>query len=220
MEIGSIGSSLGDIQSRMQALRSGKRNITKDELNEVQSALQSSGAKVPKQLQELSKNFDTIDKNGDGISAAELDSFTSGRGEKNGAATAATSNRNAGLTRDDLISMQQMSSKMGFGAPPGMDKLVQNFDKYAGDDGKLSQDEMKSFASENGIQLPPGGPPSGPPSGLNFQLGGSDSRGSKDDDENGLAKSLRALVAGRYQKQNDATGLIDWSSLLGSGTKA
>ena len=47
MSIGSVGSSLSNIQDRFQSFQSGKTNITKDDLKDIQSKLKSNGKNVP-----------------------------------------------------------------------------------------------------------------------------------------------------------------------------
>ena len=224
MSIGSVGSSFSNIQARFQSFQSGKTNITKDDLKNIQSEFTAHGKKAPKEFDELSKNFDKIDTNGDGISSKELSSYAKSQGASIPSSGFPGSGTPPAMTKDDLIAMQSKMAQLGGQAPKGLDKLIGNFDKYAGSDGKLSADEFKSFADENGIQMPSGGPPSaGGASGaggasdltskfLDQLLGSSDDDKKKKESKNtqsdkeSLSSSLKKLVTERYSANSKSFG--------------
>jgi hypothetical protein len=63
------------------------------------------------------------------------------------------------ITKTDLVAMRDRAAQSGEQAPPGIDKLVDNFDKAAGEGGKMTADQFRSYASDNGVTLP--SPPKG-----------------------------------------------------------
>ena len=64
------------------------------------------------------------------------------------------------ITKADLGAMKSRIEAMGGQAPDGLDKLVANFDKAAGNGGSMTLAQFKSYAKDNGVDLPtPGGGP-------------------------------------------------------------
>ena len=233
MSVGNVGSSLSSMQDRFKSFQSGKSNITKSDLEDIQSKFKSSGKSAPKVLEDLSKKFDKIDTNGDGISINELKSYGQGRGITipTGFPPQAYGGEGApkDLSKDDLVAMQSKMSQMMGKAPEGMDKLISNFDKYAGEDGKLSVDEFKSFADENGIKMPSGGmlPSSNntvgedqdPFSALLKSLGSSsddeDEKNKKKSESESLGDTLKKFVSGKYSKtSSNYSNSIDLTQFL------
>lgn len=130
------------------------------------------------------------------------------------------SGNSKGMSKSDLVSMQSQISKMGGSAPKGMDKLISNFDKYAGDDGALSKDEMSTFAKDNGIELPSGPPPqlSGSQGFDLSQLSGGSKKkknsdgsdsDSDDDSSNSILSALKKLVSKKYSQNSNENNQDD-----------
>ena len=74
-----------------------------------------------------------------------------------------------GVSKQDLVDLRDRLSGAGVAAPAGLDKLIGNFDKAAGDGGRLSISQFKQFAQDNGVTLPDAAqpPPGGaPPRGV------------------------------------------------------
>ena len=164
MNIGTSGSSLSALQDRMKAFQSGKGTITKDDIASAKKLISSSGQKLPDKLSELENNFDKIDTNGDGISVSELQKYALSSGTSrpggyppfNMSEFGSPQGEPPTLSKDDLSNIKASLAANGQSTDM-IDKLTQNFDKYAGDDGKLSADEFKAFAKDNGIKEPASG---------------------------------------------------------------
>ena len=65
------------------------------------------------------------------------------------------------LSKSDVPRIQSQMSSEGAAGADKLSELVDNFDQHAGNDGKSSTSEFKSFASQNGISLPQPPSPSG-----------------------------------------------------------
>jgi len=73
------------------------------------------------------------------------------------------------VTKAGLEEMKKRIEESGGQVPEGLDKLIENFDEAAGDDGKMTFEEFKAYAKDNGVELPepPKGGPQGPPPSSN-----------------------------------------------------
>lgn len=58
------------------------------------------------------------------------------------------------LTREDLAQIKNKISESGGEGADKIDNLIQNFDQYDKGTGKISLDQFKSYAEQNGISLP------------------------------------------------------------------
>lgn len=147
--ISSSDSSLSAIRDRFQAFRSGKSNITKDELKAIKDEF---GSKNP--ASKLYDNYDKVDLNGDGVSFEELQTY-------------AKTNKSSfqgppSLTKDQLTEMRDKISSSDSERAGDLDKLIQNFSSADSDgDGSIGGDEFKTYAEANGFAAPPDGPPPG-----------------------------------------------------------
>jgi Ca2+-binding EF-hand superfamily protein len=163
LSIGSISSQLGAIQERWQALHSSKGTLSKSDLETVKN-----------NAEQFLSNFGTIDTNGDGISADELQIYA----KANGMSLPAGNTLFGGLggfpgggfggrgpmggeppsmSKDELTAMKDKMTAHAQEASEGLGKLIDAFAQVDTDgDGKASASEIKTFADANGITLPHG----------------------------------------------------------------
>jgi hypothetical protein len=113
------------------------------------------------------------------------------------------------ITKSGLEEMKKQIEESGGQVPEGLDKLIENFDEAAGDDGKMTFKEFKAYAAENGvtIQDPPKGgaaggkPPAGgpPPAGAAGSARSGSSTSSSTSSSDGVSNmsdaELMALAA-------------------------
>lgn len=173
MSIGSIGSnpfSSTSLASQLQQFRSGKTSISKDDLEAAKSAFAAAGQSTTG-VDNLIDSFSKIDTNNDGsINSSELKTY---EGAQGGGRAHHHHRGPKEMTKDDLSAMEQSISQNG-GSTDGLDQIIQNFDSAdANKDGKLSFDEMKTYADANGISLP------GPKSATASAASGSAQQGSE-----------------------------------------
>src|SRR5262245_28873827 len=113
MSINSIdngSSGFAGIGAKIRDFRDGKLNISRDDLEETKSSLQSLGLKTTA-LDKVLGDFDNIDANQDGISFSELSAYI---GNKLGTKDAASSHpRTKSFSLDDLKSLREKISETG-----------------------------------------------------------------------------------------------------------
>ena len=61
------------------------------------------------------------------------------------------------ITKDDLVQMRDHAAQTGAPAPAGLDKLIAGFDKVAGEGGKMTHAQFRSYAADQGVTLPSAG---------------------------------------------------------------
>jgi len=112
------------------------------------------------------------------------------------------------ITRSGLEEMRDRIRQSGGEVPDGLDTLIENFDEAAGSSGKMTFEQFKAFAAENGVTLPdpPKGAGGGPPrseqaaSGQKVDSGSgstSVSTSSADDDVSSLSDAALMIRAAR-----------------------
>ena len=128
------------------------------------------------------------------------------------------------LSKDDLTRIKDGISKAGGQGADKIDDLIKNFDKYdTGGTGKISIDQFKSYANQNGIDLPK--PPQG---GRPSPQGGEDPLQSlrpAGDQGNVRQAVTKAAVAGLVSKyassvSNSNTTVEQTATSDTSGTQA
>jgi Ca2+-binding EF-hand superfamily protein len=190
-----------------QMTRSGKANITQDDLSQMESQMETLGMDVPDFLSQIQANFDKIDVNGDGISSDELQTYAKANGLKLPGQNSA-SGMNGGtppvMSKDDLTKMRDEMSANGDSAADGITQLIDNFDSADTDqDGMVSFDEAQAYAEANNITSMLQGPP--PPQGAAGMNGGPPPAMSKDD----LTKMRDDMSANGDSAADGITQLID-----------
>jgi hypothetical protein len=111
------------------------------------------------------------------------------------------------VTKSGLEEMRDRIEKSGGQVPDGLDTLIEKFDAAAGSSGKMTFDEFKSFAKENGVTIqdpPKGSAPQGgrPPAGgrAGATGGGAAPRGSSETSSSSTSSSTSS---------DDVTSLTD-----------
>ena len=108
----------------------------------------------------------------------------------------------AEITKSGLESMRDRITKGGGTVPAGLDTLIEKFDAAAGSGGKMTLEQFKSFAKENGVTIPEpakrgasgGKPPAGGGGRAGAAGGGGASTSSSDDVTSLTDAELKALV--------------------------
>lgn len=215
MTIESIGSSSCD-SSWLKAFRAGSKTLSKDDLTELQSKLQTQGVNAASVLNNISGNFDTIDTNGNGISFDELKTYA--KTQKSSLPKPPDGGPKS-MSKDELSAMAtEMSNSGDTEGAAAITKIVQNFDAADTDkDGEVSAEEAKSYAEQKGIEMPkPQGHGHRPP-----PMEGSeetdtdlavDSSSSSDSESASAAENLMKLVLQKYG--DAASSWQDIQSLL------
>jgi Ca2+-binding EF-hand superfamily protein len=168
MNIGNVGSSTyTNLMNSMnsQRFQSGKTNLSKDDISNMKSQLESMEADVPDVVKEMAANFDSIDTNGDGISSSELQAYAKANGLKlptyqSNEMSGMNGNTPPALTKDKLQEMVDKMSSEGTSESNVFSLALDQFDSVDTDsDGAISFEELKSFAEANNLSMPqPGGP--------------------------------------------------------------
>ena len=108
----------------------------------------------------------------------------------------------AEITKSGLESMRDRITKGGGTVPAGLDTLIEKFDAAAGSGGKMTFEQFKSFAKENGVTIAEpaksgasgGKPPAGGGGRAGAAGGGGASTSSSDDVTSLTDAELKALV--------------------------
>jgi hypothetical protein len=108
----------------------------------------------------------------------------------------------AEITKSGLESMRDRITKGGGTVPAGLDTLIEKFDAAAGSGGKMTFEQFKSFAKENGVTIAEpaksgasgGKPPAGGGGRAGAAGGGGASTLSSDDVTSLTDAELKALV--------------------------
>jgi len=109
----------------------------------------------------------------------------------------------AEITKSGLESMRDRITKDGGTVPAGLDTLIEKFDAAAGSSGKMTFEQFKSFAKENGVTIaePPrrgaaggGKPPSGGGTRAGAAAGGGAAAGTSSTSSSSSSDDVTSLT--------------------------
>jgi Ca2+-binding EF-hand superfamily protein len=199
MSISSVGSSsltYGTSAVNSRNFRSVQGTVSKDDLSQLASEIESAGQESSSLLQALQTNYESIDTNGDGISFDELQAYAKANGlnlpkgrDMHGTPPA--------LSKDELIKMRDNVAAEDSTAAEGFSQVIERFDEADTDkDGTISMDEMQTFTKANNIDMPK--PNGGPEGAKHMPPPPSDSTDSDDQSANDLLKMVRQMCLKSY----------------------
>ena len=176
MSTSAVSSSSGGVRpewQRVHEFRSGRVNISKDDLQQASNQLKEAGRDTTR-VDDLIGKYDTVDTNGDGISFDEFKTYSKDmklygfHGERG--RYGSKEDGPPEMTADQLSSLRDKLQKNGE-TTDTLDAVIGNFSTADTDgNGALSLDELNSYAESNGLALPErpqhGRPPGGMPPAL------------------------------------------------------
>jgi hypothetical protein len=193
MNVSSVGSSSLSYSSAVNSrnFRTSTETISRDDISQLISQ-SSSGDDASSFLQSLAADYESVDTNGDGISADELQTYAKSKGLSlpqgpgRGAPPA--------LSKDELTKMRDEMAEQDSTSADGLSQVIANFDDADTDqDGAISMEEMQTYTKANNIEMPkPGGDGKMPPPA-------SGSENSVSNEGNSLLKMLGQMASQAYQ---------------------
>lgn len=149
MSISGIGSSnLSFLSQQMQNFKTGKSNIQKEEIEQVQSQMGDVQSPISDMFSSLLESFDEVDANGDGLSFEELTEFAKTQGSEGSdrqkrpqGAGGPSGKEGVSLTESEDVQSETASS--GPPSPPASEDTTSTFDSLdTNQDGKVSMSEI------------------------------------------------------------------------------